>query len=73
MTLIKRILKYIKPYKGRLAAGIIAMLLHSFFTIFFFKGFQRLVDTIITGIAQGEKGLQSLSWIALSTQRVSTR
>ncbi|NLM97402.1 MAG: ABC transporter ATP-binding protein [Halanaerobiaceae bacterium] len=66
MTLIKRILKYIKPYKGRLAAGIIAMLLHSFFTIFFFNVFQRLVDTIITGIAQGEKGLQSLSWIALS-------
>ncbi len=66
MPLIKRIFNYIKPYKGRLVAGIISMLFHSFFTIFFFNVFQNLIDTIIKDMSSGEKGLQSLSWIALS-------
>src|SRR5690554_8100502 len=42
------------------------MLLHSFFTIFFFNVFQNLIHTIIEEMSTGEKGLQSLSWIALS-------
>lgn len=66
MPLIKRIFKYILPYKGRLTAGIICMLFHSFFTVFFVKVFQDLIETIITGIATDEKGLQKLTWIALS-------
>lgn len=66
MSIIKRVLTYVKPYKGRLAAGIVSMLLHSFFTLFFFNVFHNLINTIIEDISTGEKGLESLSWIALS-------
>ncbi|MFI5359993.1 MAG: ABC transporter ATP-binding protein [Halanaerobiales bacterium] len=66
MSLTKRVFSYIKPYKGRLAAGIFSMLLHSFFTLFFFNVFHNLINTIIEDISTGEKGLESLSWIALS-------
>ena len=66
MSIIKRVLTYVKPYKGRLAAGIVSMLLHSFFTLFFFNVFHNLINTIIEEISTGEKGLESLSWIALS-------
>ena len=66
MSLAKRVFAYIKPYKGRLTAGIVSMLLHSFFTLFFFNVFHNLINTIIEEISTGEKGLESLSWIALS-------
>ena len=66
LSLTKRVFSYIKPYKGRLAAGIFSMLLHSFFTLFFFNVFHNLINTIIEDISTGEKGLESLSWIALS-------
>ena len=66
MSLAKRVFAYIKPYKGRLTAGIISMLLHSFFTLFFFNVFHNLINTIIEEVSTGEKGLESLSWIALS-------
>jgi len=66
LSLAKRVFAYIKPYKGRLTAGIVSMLLHSFFTLFFFNVFHNLINTIIEEISTGEKGLESLSWIALS-------
>jgi subfamily B ATP-binding cassette protein MsbA len=66
LSLAKRVFAYIKPYKGRLTAGIISMLLHSFFTLFFFNVFHNLINTIIEEVSTGEKGLESLSWIALS-------
>ncbi|MFP4016404.1 MAG: ABC transporter ATP-binding protein [Halanaerobiales bacterium] len=66
MPLVKRILSYVKPYRKRLAAGIICMLFHAFFTVYFIDTFRNLIDTIITGLSEGEKGLLSLSWIALS-------
>lgn len=66
MPLVKRILRYVKPYKKRLIAGIVAMLFNSFFTIYFFNVFRELIETIIEGMSTGQEGLLSLSWIALS-------
>ena len=66
MPLFKRMFKYLLPYKGRLIAGITSMLFHSFFTIFFIRVFQDLIETIIQSINSGQEGLQSLNWIALS-------
>ncbi len=65
MSLAKRIFKYILPYKKRLAAGILSMLIHSFLTIFFVKVFKDLIETIIADISGGREGLIKLSWIAL--------
>lgn len=66
MSLIKRILRYLSPYKVRLSAGLVSMVFHSFFTIFFVKVFQDLIETIINDISAGGTGLQKLNWIALS-------
>ena len=66
MPLFKRMFKYLLPYKGRLIAGIVSMLFHSFFTIFFIRIFQDLIETIIQSINSGKEGLQLLNWIALS-------
>ena len=66
MPLFKRMFKYLLPYKGRLIAGITSMLFHSFFTIFFIRVFQDLIETIIQSINSGQEGLQSLNLIALS-------
>ncbi|MEJ6951194.1 ABC transporter ATP-binding protein [Natronospora cellulosivora (SeqCode)] len=63
---MKRIFTYVKPYKNRLVLGIFSMLCNSLFTIFFYRVFQELLDTIITGLSMGEQGLQHLNWIALS-------
>ncbi|MFW6007000.1 MAG: ABC transporter ATP-binding protein [Bacillota bacterium] len=65
MVLLKRLYQYISPYKKRLLAGIFSMLVHSFFTIFFIKVFQDLIETIISELQQGESGVTKLSWIAV--------
>ncbi len=65
MPLIKRVLKYLFPYKKRLAAGIVSMLIHSFLTIFFIKVFKDLLETIITDISAGQEGIVKLTWIVL--------
>ena len=64
MVLFKRIYQYIVPYKKRLIGGLIAMVFHSFFTIFFVKVFKDLIETIIADISLEEQGLVTLSWIA---------
>ncbi len=64
MSLLKRIFKYILPYKGRLAAGIFSMLIHAFLTVYFVRVFQNLIETIISDISVGEEGIRHLTWIA---------
>ncbi|MFW6007511.1 MAG: ABC transporter ATP-binding protein [Halanaerobiales bacterium] len=65
MDLLKRLYQYISPYRKRLIAGIISMLVHSFFTIFFIRVFQDLLETIISDLSMGDNGVRKLSWIAL--------
>jgi len=64
LSLLKRIFKYILPYKGRLAAGIFSMLIHAFLTVYFVRVFQNLIETIISDISVGEEGIRHLTWIA---------
>jgi len=66
LDLVTRIYQYLKPYKKRLIMGIISMLFHSFFTVFFVRVFQNLIETIISDIAQTEEGFTTLTWIALA-------
>ncbi|MGM0470907.1 MAG: lipid A export permease/ATP-binding protein MsbA [Bacillota bacterium] len=65
MNLIKRVLSYVKPYRRRLFAAIVSMILHSLFTILFIKGFKDLIDTMINNIANTEQGFIKLSWVAV--------
>jgi subfamily B ATP-binding cassette protein MsbA len=62
--IIKRIFKYILPYKGRLAGGVISMLVHAFLTVFFVRVFQGLLETIISDINMGREGMIQLSLVA---------
>ncbi|WP_018248157.1 ABC transporter ATP-binding protein [Orenia marismortui] len=61
MELAKRVLKYLKPYKGRLTTAVISMLLNGFLTIFFFDRFQKLMDAIIVGLYEGETTIKQLN------------
>ena len=65
MSLGKRVLKYLLPYKKRLSAGIVSMLIHSFLTVYFVRVFQHLIETVISDIAQGQEGIRQLTIIAL--------
>lgn len=38
--LLKRVFKYILPYKGRLAGGVASMLVHAFLTVFSLRFFR---------------------------------
>lgn len=62
--ILKRVFKYILPYKGRLAGGVISMLVHAFLTVFFVKVFQDLLETIISDINMGREGMLQLSLVA---------
>ncbi|ADO76408.1 ABC transporter ATP-binding protein [Halanaerobium praevalens] len=62
--LLKRVFKYILPYKGRLAGGVASMLVHAFLTVFFVKVFQDLLETIISDIDMGREGMIQLSLVA---------
>ena len=57
MSLVKRILKYLSPYKKRLAAGIFSMVVHSFLTVYFVRVFQNLIETVISNMAGGREGI----------------
>ena len=62
--ILKRVFKYILPYKGRLAGGVISMLVHAFLTVFFVRVFQGLLETIISDINMGREGMIQLSLVA---------
>ncbi|RAK11927.1 ABC-type multidrug transport system fused ATPase/permease subunit [Halanaerobium saccharolyticum] len=62
--LLKRVFKYVLPYKGRLAGGVISMLVHAFLTVFFVRVFQGLLETIISDIHMGREGMIQLSLVA---------
>jgi subfamily B ATP-binding cassette protein MsbA len=62
--ILKRVFKYILPYKGRLAGGVISMLVHAFLTVFFVRVFQGLLETIISDINLGREGMIQLSLVA---------
>ncbi|MGM0436895.1 MAG: ABC transporter ATP-binding protein [Bacillota bacterium] len=64
MVLAKRVMRYLFPYKKRLAAGIFSMLVHSFLTVYFVRVFQNLIETVISNMAGGREGIIRLSWIA---------
>lgn len=64
MPLAKRVLKYLYPYKKRLSAGILSMIVHSFLTVFFVRVFQNLIETVISNMDAGRAGIVKLSWIA---------
>ena len=64
IELLKRVFKYVLPYKGRLAGGVISMLVHAFLTVFFVRVFQGLLETIISDINMGREGMIQLSLVA---------
>lgn len=64
IELLKRVFKYLLPYKGRLAGGVISMLVHAFLTVFFVRVFQGLLETIISDINMGREGMIQLSLVA---------
>ncbi len=64
IEILKRVFKYLLPYKGRLAGGVISMLVHAFLTVFFVKVFQDLLETIISDIDMGREGMIQLSLVA---------
>ena len=48
MKLAKRILKYLKPYKGKLVTAVICMIGNAALSVFFFDEFGKFIDTVIT-------------------------
>lgn len=65
MTLLKRIYKYVSPHKGKLILGIIAMLFHSFLTVYVVKVFKDLMETVISTLEPSSQSLFRLTWVAL--------
>jgi subfamily B ATP-binding cassette protein MsbA len=65
VKLLKKIYKYVTPYKGRLTLGILSMLLHSFLTVYVVKVFKDLMETVISTLEPGKQGLSLLTWSAL--------
>ena len=65
MELIKKIYQYIRPYKKRLAVGVISMIFHSLFTLGFVRVFQGLLETVIEDIAEAQQGIRFLTLICL--------
>ena len=63
MKLAKRVLSYLKPYKWQFALAIVAMIIYSALTVYFFDQFQKLIDTIIKGLEKGEATLWELNLI----------
>lgn len=62
---LKKIYRYLVPYKYQLTLGIIAMLVHSFLTIFVVKVFKDLMDIVITTLQPGSQGLTRLTLLSL--------
>ncbi|MFW6237950.1 MAG: ABC transporter ATP-binding protein, partial [Halanaerobiales bacterium] len=66
MSIAKRALRYIVPYKKRLSMGIVAMILHAGVQIFFLHVFRDFIQTIIEELDTGEAGLYALTLTALT-------
>ncbi|NLV91782.1 MAG: ABC transporter ATP-binding protein [Firmicutes bacterium] len=60
------LLRFIRPYKTRLVAGIGATISHSLVTVFFFKLFKDFLDTMIDSIATSRHSLRPLTLISLT-------
>lgn len=65
MPLLKKIYRYVAPHKRKLVFGILAMLVHSFLTIYVVKVFKDLIDMVITTLEPGTQGLKRLTGMAL--------
>lgn len=65
LKLLKRVYKYVTPYKGKLTLGILSMLIHSFFTVYVVKVFKDLMETVISSLGTGQQGLATLTWTSL--------
>lgn len=65
MPLLKKVYRYIKPYKTQLTLGILAMLIHSFLTIFVVKVFKDLMDIVVATLEPGPQGLKRLTLLSL--------
>ncbi len=61
-----KLLKFLRPYRTRLGAGIVSTLVHSLITVYFFKAFKDFLDTMIGSIAAEEQALHRLSVLSLS-------
>ncbi len=66
MELAKRVLRYLKPYKGRLVLAIISMIGVAALQLFFIDKFQDLIDTIIRGLEAGDSSLMELNVVAVA-------
>ncbi len=60
---VRRLLNYIKPYKGRLILGIIAMIFHALLTVVIIRIFGEFVDTLIYALP--EEGIRPLNMVTL--------
>lgn len=60
---VRRLLNYIKPYKGRLIMGIIAMIFHALLTVVIIRIFGEFVDTLIYALP--EEGIRPLNMVTL--------
>ena len=65
LPLLKKIYRYIVPYKTQLTLGALAMLIHSFLTVFVVKVFKDLMDIVITTLEPGPQGLKRLTLLSL--------
>lgn len=65
LPLLKKVYRYIKPYKTQLTLGILAMLIHSFLTVFVVKVFKDLMDIVIAALEPGPQGLKRLTLLSL--------
>ncbi|NLC52560.1 MAG: ABC transporter ATP-binding protein [Firmicutes bacterium] len=65
LPLLKKIYRYIVPYKTQLTLGVLAMLIHSFLTVFVVKVFKDLMDIVITTLEPGPQGLKRLTLLSL--------
>lgn len=65
MDILKRLYKYLIPYKKRFVFAIVSMIIHAALTVFFVRVFQELLETIISDISPDEGGVFILSMISL--------
>lgn len=65
MKLIKRLLAYTWPYRGRFALGIGCMIVHSLITVFVFQVFKDLIDAMIVDISGSSSALRALTLLCL--------
>lgn len=65
MKLIKRLLAYTWPYRGRFALAIGCMIVHSLITVFVFQVFKDVVDAMIVEITGSGSALRELTLLCI--------